>query len=212
MKNSNPFYFLMSCLLAIVVSLVLLAADGNKPKEEKKDQKPADKKEDVDKNKDESGAKATEEKEEIEQGTHGNPVDSGLRKRWGYKERMAEALRKAEEEKKRKHEEWLADEEARREAIRRVREEMEAKKKERAAAEGAEGEKKPDNNLLPPPEKLATITMKSGCSFQGLIMAETEQDVTVKITGGEMTIDKRLIAAIQRPPEPARKQESKVEQ
>ncbi|NOZ21087.1 MAG: hypothetical protein GXP25_08355 [Planctomycetes bacterium] len=205
MKSRNRLLCLLACLSLFALPFAVLAGEDNKPKENKKDEGSADKTKDVKKGTDEPGkADVPKEKEKVERGIHGNPVESGLRKRWGYRERMAEALRKAEEKKKRKHEEWLADEERRREAIRRVREERAAQKKKRAAEAKEKGHR---DDFLLPPEKLATITMKSGCSFKGVIMTETKEEITVKIKGGEMTIDKRLISSIDRPPEPEKKQE-----
>ena len=204
MKQPDRSLLLLVGLFVLVVPLAFSTGDDDKPKEEdKKDKQSSGKSGQADAKKDDAGKDdASKEKPEVERGTQGNPVKSGLRKRRGYKQRMTEAMLQAEEERKRSYEKWLAGENRRRDAIRRVREERAAQRKKR---QEEEGEKGPPDDLLLPPEKLATITMKNGCSFKGVIMTETEQEITVKIKGGEMTIDKRMISAIARPPERGKK-------
>lgn len=112
------------------------------------------------------------------------------------KQRIEKALREAAEERQRRREAWEANEKRRREAIKRVRDENAARKKQR----DAEADPKAPPPL--PEDQLSTVTMKNGVSFRGIVIGETPTEVTVKIEGGEMTIDKTLIEAINRPAAP----------
>ena len=198
--------------LGLLLGFCLAAARADESTETGKDtdsKRKTEKSDNDDKDKDEA--------QDVERGRIGQPVDTGLRERWGYKQRRAAAIQRYLDRKEQQRKDWEADEERRREAIRKTLAKLAERRKKAAGnvKDGSESALKttsaPPSKF--PPHKVTTIKVQNGSTFEGIILGETEQDITLTIEGGELTIDKRLIKQIRRPrtsspsssPSPSRK-------